>query len=129
MYASYHKSRNTCRKYEEIYPPEVGEFVYITDDTYTKKQVLRMEHLVLKVLNFDLAVPSALTFANLFCKMSESEERTAHLAQYLCELTLMDGETYLVRLALNGLYITCLCVKFAIGGDSSAWYMYVYGVA
>ena len=27
------------RKYEEIYPPEVGEFVYITDDTYTKKQV------------------------------------------------------------------------------------------
>ena len=71
--------------------------MYITDDTYTKKQVLRMEHLVLKVLNFDLAVPSALTFANLFCRMSESEERTAHLAQYLCELTLMDGETYLVR--------------------------------
>ena len=89
--------------------------MYITDDTYTKKQVLRMEHLVLKVLNFDLAVPSALTFANLFCKMSESEERTAHLAQYLCELTLMDGETYLVGLALNGLYITCFCVKVAIG--------------
>ena len=88
--------------------------MYITDDTYTKKQVLRMEHLVLKVLNFDLAVPSALTFANLFCKMSDSEERTAHLAQYLCELTLMDGETYLVGLALNGLYITCLCVKAAI---------------
>ena len=106
-HASHNKSRDTYRKYEEIYPPEVGEFVYITDDTYTKKQVLRMEHLVLKVLNFDLAVPSALTFANLFCKMSESEERTAHLAQYLCELTLMDGETYLVGLALNGLYISC----------------------
>ena len=27
------------RKYEEIYPPEVGEFVFITDDTYTKQQV------------------------------------------------------------------------------------------
>jgi len=37
-------------KYEEIYPPDVGEFVYITDDTYNKKQVLRMEHLVLKVI-------------------------------------------------------------------------------
>ena len=75
--------------------------MYITDDTYTKKQVLRMEHLVLKVLNFDLAIPSALTFANLFSKMSESEERTAHLAQYLCELTLMDGETYLGRFLLS----------------------------
>lgn len=27
------------RKYEEIYPPDVGEFAYITDDTYTKSQV------------------------------------------------------------------------------------------
>ena len=26
-------------KFEEIYPPEVGDFVYITDDTYTKLQV------------------------------------------------------------------------------------------
>lgn len=26
-------------KFEEIYPPEVSEFVYITDDTYTAKQV------------------------------------------------------------------------------------------
>ncbi|XP_059377759.1 cyclin-A2-like isoform X2 [Carassius carassius] len=45
-------------KFEEIYPPEVAEFVYITDDTYTKKQVLRMEHLVLTVLSFDLAAPT-----------------------------------------------------------------------
>lgn len=26
-------------KFEEIYPPEVADFVYITDDTYTKLQV------------------------------------------------------------------------------------------
>lgn len=51
-----------CRKFEEIYPPEVAEFVYITDDTYTKKQVLRMEHLVLKVLAFDLAAPTVNQF-------------------------------------------------------------------
>ncbi|XP_075866758.1 cyclin-A2 isoform X2 [Microcebus murinus] len=49
-------------KFEEIYPPEVAEFVYITDDTYTKKQVLRMEHLVLKVLSFDLAAPTVNQF-------------------------------------------------------------------
>ncbi|OWK61553.1 Cyclin-A1 [Lonchura striata] len=45
-------------KYEEIYPPDVDEFVYITDDTYTKKQLLRMEHLLLKVLGFDLTAPT-----------------------------------------------------------------------
>lgn len=28
-------------KFEEIHPPDIGEFAYITDDTYTKKQVAR----------------------------------------------------------------------------------------
>ena len=54
------------RKFEEIYPPDVGEFVYITDDTYKVKQVLRMEHLVLKVLSFDLVLPTINSFLSLF---------------------------------------------------------------
>lgn len=36
-------------KYEELYPPEVKDFVYITDDTYTKHDVLQMEKHILKV--------------------------------------------------------------------------------
>lgn len=36
-------------KYEEIYPPDVNEFVYITDESYGKSQVLKMEILILKV--------------------------------------------------------------------------------
>ena len=29
-------------KYEEIYPPDVSDFVFITDDTYTTKQVQQL---------------------------------------------------------------------------------------
>ncbi|XP_040570402.1 cyclin-A2 [Lepeophtheirus salmonis] len=83
-------------KYEEIYPPEVNEFTYITDDTYSKKQVLRMEHLVLKVLGFDLTMPTAYFFVNQFSKLSKSSEQVTFLGQYLSELTLLDGERYLV---------------------------------
>lgn len=83
-------------KYEEIYPPDVGEFVYITDDTYSKKQVLRMEHLVLKVLSFDLAVPTTYMFVTVFAKEAQTDERTTFLAMYLCELTLLDAKTYLM---------------------------------
>ncbi|QQP39401.1 Cyclin A, partial [Caligus rogercresseyi] len=68
-------------KYEEIYPPEVNEFTYITDDTYSKKQVLRMEHLVLKVLGFDLTIPTAYFFVNQFGKLSESGEEVIFLGQ------------------------------------------------
>ena len=37
-------------KVEEIYAPDVNEFVFITDDTYNRNQVLRMEHLMIKVI-------------------------------------------------------------------------------
>merc|ERR1711962_539605 len=74
-------------KYEEIYPPDVGEFVYITDDTYNKRQVLRMEHLVLKVLGFDLSIPTTFLFLNQMCERSKTEDKTKHLAMFLCELS------------------------------------------
>lgn len=100
-------------KYEEIYPPDVGEFVYITDDTYTKRQVIRMEHLIVKVLGFDLSAPTPLAFLTTFCSICPVDEKIKFLAmvsilsfptnvilksvwfQYLCELTLLDGEPYL----------------------------------
>merc|ERR1712240_628464 len=82
-------------KYEEIYPPDVGEFIYITDDTYNKRQVLRMEHLVLKVLGFDLSVPTSHLFVSQLGQMSQTNEKTQHLAMYLNELSLMSGENFL----------------------------------
>jgi len=82
-------------KYEEIYPPDVGEFVYITDDTYNKRQVLRMEHLVLKVLGFDLSGPSANVFLSQMSELSKTEEKTKHLAMFLCELSLLHGDRFL----------------------------------
>jgi len=82
-------------KYEEIYPPDVGEFVYITDDTYNKRQVLRMEHLVLKVLGFDLSAPTSHLFVSQLGQMSHTNEKTQHLAMYLNELSLMSGENFL----------------------------------
>nr|XP_002125998.2 cyclin-A2 [Ciona intestinalis] len=77
-------------KFEEIYPPDVGEFVYITDDTYTKKQVLRMEHLILKVLNFDVAVPTSNQFLKRYLKSAGADKKTEFLAQFLCELALVE---------------------------------------
>lgn len=74
----------TKRKYEEIYPPDVNEFVYITDTTYTKKQVLRMEQLILKVLTFDLFVPTLFTFINIYVTMNEVEDRVKYLATVSC---------------------------------------------
>ena len=35
-------------KYEEIYPPEANDFVYITDYAYTKNELFETEYKMLK---------------------------------------------------------------------------------
>ncbi|XP_069061622.1 cyclin-A1 [Pleurodeles waltl] len=82
-------------KYEEIYPPEVDEFVYITDDTYSKKQLLRMEHLLLKVLAFDLTVPTINQFLLQYLQRHGVCVKTENFARYVAELSLLDSEPFL----------------------------------
>jgi hypothetical protein len=36
-------------KYEEMYPPALEEFSFITDNTYETKHILRMEQIIMKV--------------------------------------------------------------------------------
>lgn len=50
------------RKYEEISPPHVEDFCYITDNTYTKEEVVKMEADVLKFLKFEMGNPTIKSF-------------------------------------------------------------------
>lgn len=63
-----------------MYPPEVDEFVYITDDTYTKKQVLRMEQHLLRVLAFDMTAPTVHQFLMQYTLEGHICARTVNLA-------------------------------------------------
>ena len=45
-------------KYEEIYPPEISSFVYITDNAYKKEDILNCEIKILEDLEYDLTYPS-----------------------------------------------------------------------
>ncbi|XP_068580355.1 G2/mitotic-specific cyclin-B2 [Cebidichthys violaceus] len=77
-------------KYEEMYAPEVGDFAYITDNAFTKSQILEMEQLVLKTLNFELGRPLPLHFLRRASKVASSDVERHTLAKYLMELTLLD---------------------------------------
>ncbi|KAI4337022.1 hypothetical protein L6164_015484 [Bauhinia variegata] len=82
-------------KYEEIKPPEVEEFCYITDNTYTKEEVLNMEADILEILKFELGNPTVKTFLRRFSRTAqENYESSAlqfeFLSYYLAELSLLD---------------------------------------
>ena len=51
-------SMHIACKYEEIYPPEANDFVYITDNAYSKKELLDTEYKILKALEFNLTFAS-----------------------------------------------------------------------
>lgn len=53
-------------KYEEIYPPNISEYVTICDNAYTKEQILTQESLILSSLEFNLIRPTSLEFLSLF---------------------------------------------------------------
>ena len=57
-------------KYEEIYAPEVRDFVYITDNAYTKQEIFEMENQMLSTLEFNITTPSAYRFLERFVKVA-----------------------------------------------------------
>ncbi|KAJ6846635.1 cyclin-A2-1-like [Iris pallida] len=82
-------------KYEEIIAPRVEEFCFITDNTYSKEEVLKMEIQVLNILGYQLSVPTVKTFLRRFIRAAQSSYKVAlqplaHLANYLAELTLIE---------------------------------------
>merc|ERR1712096_201685 len=72
-------------KYEEVYSPEIKDFVYITDEAYTEKDILRMEIRILATLNFDLGRPLPIHFLRRASKAGGVEATTHTLAKYALE--------------------------------------------
>ncbi|KAM5339027.1 G2/mitotic-specific cyclin-B2 [Glossophaga mutica] len=77
-------------KYEEMFSPNIEDFVYITDNAYTGAQIREMEALILKELKFELGRPLPLHFLRRASKAGEVDVEQHTLAKYLMELTLID---------------------------------------
>ncbi|GKD46694.1 G2/mitotic-specific cyclin C13-1-like protein, partial [Tanacetum coccineum] len=82
-------------KYEEIRPPHTEDFCDITDNTYTKEDVVRMEAEVLKTLKFEMGNPTVKTFLGRFIRIEQEESDTPNMhlefsSYYLAELSLLE---------------------------------------
>jgi hypothetical protein len=77
-------------KYEEIYAPEVRDFVYITDKTYTKEDIIKMEYKILKALNFETLSVYPYTFLQRFHFVTQTDMKSFYLAQFILEYSLLE---------------------------------------
>ena len=77
-------------KHEEINVPKVDDFIYITDNAYTKEEVFKMENEVLSKLNFELLYPSPIKFYEYLSLHFNFCNKYHMLGKYLMETFLLD---------------------------------------
>lgn len=77
-------------KYEEMYAPEVADFVYITDNAYQKRDIRDMEAKILRALDFNMGKPLCLHFLRRDSKAGQVDANKHTLAKYLMELTIVE---------------------------------------
>ena len=77
-------------KHEEINVPKVEDFIYITDNAYTKEEVFKMENDVLSKLNFELLYPSPIKFYEYLSLHFNFSKKYHMLGKYLMETFLLD---------------------------------------
>lgn len=80
-------------KYEEIYPPELKDLLSISENKFTKEEVLALEQEVLSTLEFDFFAPSSFRFLERYRKISNTaaDDQIFYFAQYLSEIALLDA--------------------------------------
>ncbi|KAJ8965136.1 hypothetical protein NQ314_004361 [Rhamnusium bicolor] len=67
-------------KMEEYQPIDAQEWSYLTGDTFTTRQVLKMEQLIMKVLRFKMQPPTICDFIQHLCAEEKMDSETVHLA-------------------------------------------------
>ena len=53
-------------KYSEMYPPQLHNFLYMTNYTYSRQQMLDCEYSILSAVGFELTVPTVHQFLQRF---------------------------------------------------------------
>ncbi|XP_026319827.1 G1/S-specific cyclin-E [Hyposmocoma kahamanoa] len=63
-------------KVEEVYPPKIGEFAYVTDGACTTEEILLEELLILKIMSWSITPITTNSWLNMYMQLA-SEGRSA----------------------------------------------------
>lgn len=77
-------------KFEEVYPPEAKDFVHITDNAYSRQEMLAMESDILNALNYEILVPTGFNFLSRYLNCIRASENTRMVASYYAERNLQE---------------------------------------
>lgn len=77
-------------KYEDLQYPLSSEIVEIASFAFSKDELLKMERILLKVLDFNITVATVYPFLKRYLKCARCDFNQLALAYYLAELSLLE---------------------------------------
>jgi hypothetical protein len=77
-------------KYEEMYPPEVQDFIWVARNAYTRADIITTEGLILRALDFDLGTPLPLHFLRRDSRAGNSTPEIHNMAKYMMEVAVAN---------------------------------------
>ena len=101
-------------KLEEIYPPEVNDFVYISAQSYTEGQIIDMEKVIVDGLGFIIKTPLPIDFERRFNKAAVLDYKHHTMTKYLvtmCQLSVTSLRLLPSQLAAGATYLVSLMQK------------------
>ena len=99
-------------KENEIFYPRVEEYVNITNNAYTKKELLNMEMNILKTLNFEILLPTSEEFFNIISQAFNFNKIQHYLGEYFLDSALVDYEILRYKPSAIGLACAYIVMKF-----------------
>ena len=106
-------------KYNELVTPNIEDYVYITDHTYTGDQITQLEQHLLVKLDWNLNICSQTEFLDRYFCCIAADETTVHLANYLSELSLLTYEC--ISTLPSTTATSCLCCALYILQKQPYW--------
>jgi len=97
-------------KHEEIDLPKIDDFIYITDNAYTKQELIKLENDILIALNFELLYPSPIKFFEYLSLNFNFDKKAHFMGKYLMESFLLDIKYVKYKASV----ISCACTYIAM---------------
>ena len=99
-------------KHEEIDLPKIKDFIYITDNAYTKNEVIKMEEEILDKLNFAFVYPSPIKFFEYLSLHFNFSKKQHMMGKYLMESFLLDIKNIKYKPSIIGCACAYIVMKF-----------------
>ena len=109
-------------KYEEIYPPEINDYIFISNKAFSKEDVIEMENFILDKLNFDILCISPYVFLDrLYFISRENNIDVYYLSSMFIEFTFLSIEIMKNKQSLIAASMFYLALKFIYPKKNKVW--------